>query len=105
MECIICLENLKYHVAILSCGHAYHIDCITEWIKKSKTLTNICPLCNEFKKVEIINILDNYQKPITITNLNDENTDNIGNRTNSTDNLIDTPIDTPIENNKCCVIL
>ena len=32
-ECTICLINLNYNVAILSCGHKYHYSCIQDWIK------------------------------------------------------------------------
>ena len=31
-ECIICFENLNdYSVAILSCGHKFHLHCIQGW--------------------------------------------------------------------------
>ena len=59
-ECTICLINLNYNVAILSCGHKYHYSCIQDWIKvKNK---NICPICdNYFTIITIINqqIYDN----------------------------------------------
>ena len=42
-ECLICLENIKYGRAILSCGHHYHSTCILQWFDKHLT----CPLCNQ----------------------------------------------------------
>ena len=31
-ECIICFENMSdYSVAILSCGHKFHLHCIQGW--------------------------------------------------------------------------
>ena len=60
-ECIICFENLKKQIAILSCNHLYHYKCLQNWISSQNTLTNICPLCNDSKKVEIINIVDDIK--------------------------------------------
>ncbi len=34
-ECCICLERLGRDVYKLQCGHAFHIDCIREWIKSN----------------------------------------------------------------------
>lgn len=42
MNCSICLCNLyKEKIIILECSHVYHINCIQEWLLKSRT----CPLC------------------------------------------------------------
>lgn len=46
--CIICSESFssadpseKYPIAIRTCGHAFHANCLTIWLAKSKT----CPVC------------------------------------------------------------
>ena len=59
-ECMICLEPLDTDVAVLSCGHKYHFQCIQQWSKKIKTFTKLCSVCD--KDVEIVNILNNNQK-------------------------------------------
>jgi len=55
-ECIICLEELKDNIVVLSCSHKnhYHYDCLINWIKQKNTLTNICTICDT--PVEIVNI-------------------------------------------------
>ena len=58
-ECIICLEILNNDIVILSCGHNFHYKCIQDWIKSKKSLVNFCPLCNDYKNVEIVNIINN----------------------------------------------
>lgn len=42
-ECSICLSEMKINekLVILSCKHYFHKECITEWLKKSRT----CPEC------------------------------------------------------------
>lgn len=44
-NCSICLENFKKKdkIITLDCGHYYHDECITNWLKKDET----CPLCRE----------------------------------------------------------
>ena len=59
-ECMICLEPLDTDVAVLSCGHRYHFQCIQQWSKKIKTFTKLCSVCD--KDVEIVNIINNNQK-------------------------------------------
>ena len=40
--CVICLENINENgVHLITCGHPYHLSCITTWIDSSNT----CPLC------------------------------------------------------------
>ena len=58
-ECMICLEPLDTGVAVLSCGHKYHYQCIQQWAKKIKTFTKLCSVCD--LNVEIVNILNNNQ--------------------------------------------
>ena len=58
-ECMICLEPLYTDVAVLSCGHKYHFQCIQQWSKKIKTFTKLCSVCDT--DVEIVNILNNNQ--------------------------------------------
>lgn len=42
ISCSICCDPLLADkVVILKCGHLFHEDCLTEWIKRSKT----CPEC------------------------------------------------------------
>ena len=61
MECSICLEYMVYDIAILSCLHNFHTNCIIAWFtKKDKS---ICPICNNI--VFISNTLNkkiNYTK-------------------------------------------
>ena len=56
-ECIICLEDMETNIAVLSCGHKYHFECITAWANKKKDLYKICTVCPQNN--EIINIIDN----------------------------------------------
>lgn len=114
-ECIICFENLNCdNIALLSCGHKYHYKCIQNWINSKKTLTNICPVCNEGKNVEIINIYktqlsqDNFSIEQNLNENNSFSSLDIGldSETNSQSNLINTE---SIETNRsffvCCNIL
>ena len=59
-ECMICLEEMDDNIAILSCGHKYHFDCITAWANKKKDLYKICTVCPQ--KNEIINIINTETK-------------------------------------------
>ena len=64
-ECIICFENMSdYSVAILSCGHKFHLHCIQGWKNtqgKSSNYTHLCSYCRN-TNVEIINIIDGTKK-------------------------------------------
>ena len=50
-SCPICLDNISINSVsvnhknkcVLGCGHKFHCDCITEWMKNSNT----CPMCRE----------------------------------------------------------
>ena len=60
-ECIICFENLTdYSVAILSCGHKFHLHCIQGWKNtqgRKSNYTRLCSICRD-TNVEITNIID-----------------------------------------------
>ena len=44
VECAICFEYMDNDIAILSCLHKFHNNCIVAWFsKKNKP---ICPICN-----------------------------------------------------------
>ena len=56
-ECIICLEELNTKdVAVLSCKHLVHLQCIQNWINVKNNMSEICPLCNN--RGEIVNIIE-----------------------------------------------
>ena len=41
-ECSICLEQLnEKNIAVLYCGHYYHVECILDWSNQK----NNCPMC------------------------------------------------------------
>ncbi len=48
-NCIICFYPLDKEVALLSCGHKYHFDCLKSWItnEKKKNGSNLCCICNK----------------------------------------------------------
>lgn len=63
-ECIICFHNLNNHpTAILSCGHKFHLDCMTGWknTQNKNTFSRLCAICRD-SDVEVINII-NSDKP------------------------------------------
>eukprot|EP01064_Diplonema_japonicum_P011112 TRINITY_DN18391_c0_g1_i1.p1 TRINITY_DN18391_c0_g1~~TRINITY_DN18391_c0_g1_i1.p1 ORF type:complete len:423 (+),score=103.70 TRINITY_DN18391_c0_g1_i1:66-1271(+) len=49
-ECTICLEPLQYgNLAVLKCGHTYHLKCVEQLVASNKAAharDNKCPLCN-----------------------------------------------------------
>lgn len=51
-SCIICFENfIIKDVAILNCGHYFHLNCINKWFKKEGK----CPICRSgYNVIEII---------------------------------------------------
>ena len=40
-HCVICLDEKDGSAVQLKCGHAFHYQCLSTWIKTSAT----CPLC------------------------------------------------------------
>ena len=60
-ECLICFEILNTKdIAILSCNHVIHYQCIQNWINIKNNMSEICPLCNN--RGEIVNIIENKPK-------------------------------------------
>ena len=53
-DCCICLDDLIGEICILTCGHQYHFDCITEWIKKLDSVSIECPICR--KNSQVLNV-------------------------------------------------
>ena len=45
-ECIICTENIR-KAKQLSCGHFFHLICISQWLEKGH---NTCPICRSIIK-------------------------------------------------------
>lgn len=43
-ECI-CFDCSKEPIVSLNCGHKYHKECISEWIKTCETIGPTCPQC------------------------------------------------------------
>jgi len=53
-ECSICLEEIiKSYEKTLQCKHAFHIDCISQWLSNE----NSCPFC-ERKFMKEKNLID-----------------------------------------------
>lgn len=44
-ECSICLEDFEaeHAIKVLSCGHAFHKDCLGRWLRRERT----CALCRQ----------------------------------------------------------
>lgn len=75
-ECMICLEELKTNIAVLSCKHIIHYDCCINWAKEKKSLSELCPICDG--RVEVINIIDHKNIDI-IQKIEQKNLPIIGN--------------------------
>lgn len=43
--CSICVCNLQNNVNELCCGHAFHNNCIKQWIDENRPREASCPLC------------------------------------------------------------
>ncbi|GAA0159961.1 ubiquitin-protein ligase [Lithospermum erythrorhizon] len=56
LECAVCLSKFE-HIEILrllpKCKHAFHIDCIDQWLEKHSS----CPLCRQKVSIEDVSIL------------------------------------------------
>ncbi|KAK3927321.1 E3 ubiquitin-protein ligase SHPRH [Frankliniella fusca] len=53
--CPVCRNNLEKKWAVLSCGHCYCMDCITELFKKKQVLCAICRETTNFDEVSFVN--------------------------------------------------
>lgn len=56
VECAICLELLEDDIAILTCNHKFHFECITSWMNCKNNYTNFCVYCDMDN--EIINVIN-----------------------------------------------
>lgn len=54
-ECYICLDIIENNIATVSCGHEYHFDCLSEWIKKKNDWRKVCVICTDIE-TEILSI-------------------------------------------------
>ena len=60
-ECLICFEILNTKdIAILSCNHVIHYQCIQNWIKIKKNISEKRPLSKKKGKIE--KIIENKPK-------------------------------------------
>ena len=66
-ECMICLEEMEDNIAVLSCGHKYHFECITAWANKKKDMYKICTVCPQNN--EIINIISTKTKSNSVSQI------------------------------------
>ena len=62
-ECAICLELLENDIAILTCKHKFHFNCITTWMSCKNNYTNFCTYCDMDN--EITNVINVKNEPNT----------------------------------------
>ena len=48
-ECSICLKINNYKIITTNCNHIFHEECLSKWIKISKT----CPICRKNLEISI----------------------------------------------------
>lgn len=48
-ECPICLQTNNYKIITTNCNHIFHEECLSKWIKISKT----CPICRKNLEISI----------------------------------------------------
>lgn len=53
--CPVCRSNLEKKWAVLSCGHCYCMDCVSELFKKKQVLCAICRENTKFDEVSFVN--------------------------------------------------
>ena len=56
LNCAICLEDIESEVQFLPCIHAFHGECINEWIREQP----VCPICKVPVYVNTPDQLDRY---------------------------------------------
>lgn len=71
-ECVICLENMDNNKVILNCNHAFHKNCILEWMN----LQQKCPICRNDTKY-ILNLNPEKNEKLIIEIKQQENRENI----------------------------
>ena len=100
-ECLICLEPLNGEIGEVSCGHIYHLTCLSNWIAK-KGAHRACCICD--KNTEIVNVL--IFPPPQVTLLNNVEATLSSNRNivepRENDNILP---ENRIKKNRCCQIL
>ena len=72
-NCIICFYPLDKEVAVLSCGHKYHFECLKSWADKKQNIGNLCCICNK-PNIEIMTVY-NEDDAYLINETNLDNTD------------------------------
>ena len=93
-ECIICTENIN-KAKQLSCGHFFHLICISQWLEKGH---NTCPVCRSTIKYKNLSEKKNRRenRNINNNNFNQNNENIINNQNNNTNNI---PNNNSINNN------
>jgi len=84
-ECIICTENIN-KAKQLSCGHFFHLICISQWLEKGH---NTCPVCRSIIKYKNISDKNNRRENRinnNNNNNNNQNNENIINNQNDQNN-------------------
>ena len=69
-NCIICFYPLDKEVALLSCGHKYHFDCLKSWItnEKQNNSSNLCCICNK-NDIEISTVYNESSNKLIETSI------------------------------------
>ena len=81
-ECIICTENIT-KAKQLTCGHFFHLICISQWLEKGH---NTCPVCRSIIKYK--NIDKKKENRNNNNNNNNQNNPNSNNNQNQNQNSI-----------------
>ncbi len=55
--CPVCFDDITGTVAFTTCGHAFHFECIKEWLSLENTDT--CPICRTKQTIPSITLYDN----------------------------------------------
>tara|TARA_B100000963_G_C22167932_1_gene468959 strand:- start:162 stop:527 length:366 start_codon:yes stop_codon:yes gene_type:complete len=103
-ECLICLEPLNGEIGEVSCGHIYHLTCLSNWIAR-KGAHRACCICD--KNTEIVNVLIFPPPQVNISNniepsLPIDNNDLNIVEARENDNILP---ENRIKKNRCCQIL
>lgn len=83
--CNICLDNINENI-YMECGHSFHKECISEWLKKNKN----CPICRKILKNVTNENLNNFVSNISesrIYYLSDNYLSNVTNRNLNFNNM------------------